>query len=71
MQGGYLSALPFIFYLKKCLWEYRKYLHESILIASKYTDGITYALKNEEIKRTFRNEISGTLDVEGLLLKQK
>ena len=48
MQGDCLSALLFIFYLAECLREERVGIEDSILIAPKYADDVTYAVKNSE-----------------------
>ena len=57
MQGDCLSALLFIFYLAECLREERVGIEDSILIAPKYADDVTYAVKNSETQVELKRRI--------------
>ena len=57
MQGDCLSALLFIFYLAECLRNERDGIEESILIAPKYADDVTYAMLNEETQKELKRRI--------------
>ena len=66
MQGDCLSALLFIFYLSECLRNERNGLQESIFIAPKYADDVTYALKNEESQTKLEETIPKILQTHKL-----
>ena len=57
MQGDCLSALLFIFYLAECLRDERNGIESSILIAPKYADDITYAVKDEDTQVELKRRI--------------
>ena len=66
MQGDCLSALLFIFYLAECLHNERDGIEDSILIAPKYADDVTYALTNKTAQVELKRRIPVILDTHDL-----
>ena len=66
MQGDCLSALLFIFYLAECLQNEREGIEDSILIAPKYADDVTYALTNKPAQVELKRRIPVILDTHDL-----